>query len=342
MFANQTQDEAYSNSVYFHKDNGGSTIFSYGRHFPMAHILKNGLLVVNCERYSPTTSEHQSILHNASSNLTKVIVKQMVYQSLFDNISKSKKELKAFRNNTADVGEKVIEQTEKRLKSAKLELKRVHRTNIEYYLEMIRTFIAKQQRARIINYVDDIYSYINRLRRYTTIFNCESLVPEKIRGLSLNSDLNTVLEAFGVNAKEIIEKFIEKVDKQRQASEQARKKKEVKNLEIINKWKAGDFVYCLAYTGFSYLRTHGGEVQTSQGIRLSTEQAKKVYLFVSKIWEQNKTWVTSGKGFEIKTLDRPWKLHSVTHELVTAGCHRIKRQEIEEFALKMGWSKQTK
>ena len=42
----------------------GQTIYSYGYHFPMARKLDNGTIAVNVDRYSPTTSKHQSALRD--------------------------------------------------------------------------------------------------------------------------------------------------------------------------------------------------------------------------------------------------------------------------------------
>ena len=43
-------------NVFFH----GDTIYSYGRHFPMAHKLTGGGILLNSDRYSTTTARHQS------------------------------------------------------------------------------------------------------------------------------------------------------------------------------------------------------------------------------------------------------------------------------------------
>lgn len=40
----------------------GQTIYSYGPHFPMARKLDDGTIAVNTDRWSVTTSKHQSAL----------------------------------------------------------------------------------------------------------------------------------------------------------------------------------------------------------------------------------------------------------------------------------------
>ena len=43
-------------NVFFY----GDTIYSYGRHFPLAHKLAGGGILLNSDRYSTTTARHQS------------------------------------------------------------------------------------------------------------------------------------------------------------------------------------------------------------------------------------------------------------------------------------------
>lgn len=40
----------------------GDTIYSYGRHFPLARRNADGTFWVNPEKYSVTTSKHQSLV----------------------------------------------------------------------------------------------------------------------------------------------------------------------------------------------------------------------------------------------------------------------------------------
>jgi hypothetical protein len=40
----------------------GNTIWSYGKHFPMASKIQDGAIAVSIERYSMTTSHHQGTL----------------------------------------------------------------------------------------------------------------------------------------------------------------------------------------------------------------------------------------------------------------------------------------
>jgi hypothetical protein len=58
---NQDKTKAHGFNVYFE----GKTIYSYGSHFPMATILDNGIILVNSDSYSVSTSKHQSYVRYA-------------------------------------------------------------------------------------------------------------------------------------------------------------------------------------------------------------------------------------------------------------------------------------
>lgn len=59
-YFDQTHDEGYgqgvnNSNVFFE----GTTLYSYGKHFPMA-VLHEGFYFINADSYSPTTGKHQS------------------------------------------------------------------------------------------------------------------------------------------------------------------------------------------------------------------------------------------------------------------------------------------
>lgn len=78
LWAHQSQSEARNSngSVFF----DGDTIFSYGRHFPMARHV-NGVVLQTTKRYSVTTSKHQSYVAQACSHLTCFYVLNVMAQN---------------------------------------------------------------------------------------------------------------------------------------------------------------------------------------------------------------------------------------------------------------------
>lgn len=60
-FARQSPARGKSSSMYY----DGNVAYSYGEHFPLAIIAEPGKVTVNTDKYSSTTSRHQSMLRAA-------------------------------------------------------------------------------------------------------------------------------------------------------------------------------------------------------------------------------------------------------------------------------------
>jgi len=74
VWAQQTQNEGRNSgrSIFF----DGPSIYSYGRHFEMARFVGD-VVLVNCRRYSVTTSKHQSWVRQAITQYTSFDVPSM-------------------------------------------------------------------------------------------------------------------------------------------------------------------------------------------------------------------------------------------------------------------------
>lgn len=70
----QSQDEGRSHGHRMHFT--GPVIYSYGSHFPMARIVANDCVLVNCDTASVTTSRHQGEVHHA--------IRQRMFKHRFD------------------------------------------------------------------------------------------------------------------------------------------------------------------------------------------------------------------------------------------------------------------
>lgn len=64
-------------NVYY----SGPTLYSYGSHFPMAHILAPGVVWLNGDRYSVSTSRHQAETRGACTHATTIIVPNSALQA---------------------------------------------------------------------------------------------------------------------------------------------------------------------------------------------------------------------------------------------------------------------
>lgn len=60
-YARQTKPRARASALYFE----GPIAFSYGEHFPLAIITGPKAAAVNADKYSSTTSRHQSMIRRA-------------------------------------------------------------------------------------------------------------------------------------------------------------------------------------------------------------------------------------------------------------------------------------
>ena len=73
LWAHQTQDEARTSAGTFFFD--GKTIYSYGRHFPIAMHTENGVVLFTTRGYSNSTAKHIGRVRSACSHLTKIYCK---------------------------------------------------------------------------------------------------------------------------------------------------------------------------------------------------------------------------------------------------------------------------
>lgn len=78
LWAHQTQSDARNaaGNVFFE----GPTLYSYGRHFPMARIHKSRkgtLVLLNSGRYSATTGKHQGWVSGAARHLSQIHVPEV-------------------------------------------------------------------------------------------------------------------------------------------------------------------------------------------------------------------------------------------------------------------------
>src|SRR5262245_39723763 len=65
----QTQDYARSKSIFFERD----TIYSYGKHFPIARWWKYQTVLFTTQDYSVTTAKHKSLVRRKiHGNIIKV------------------------------------------------------------------------------------------------------------------------------------------------------------------------------------------------------------------------------------------------------------------------------
>jgi hypothetical protein len=144
---------------------------------------------------------------------------------------------------------------------------------------------------------------------------------------------------FGLHRKvddKAIERLSKRIAEEKKHQAKLEKERQVKlekeNAETIEKWLRGENVYFPYRVERVYLRRIGDEMETSLGVRVPIQDAKRAYQFVTKHKED--AWRRNGQQFSIGN----YELDSVNQNGVIAGCHRVTWDEIERFAKLQGWN----
>jgi hypothetical protein len=134
----------------------------------------------------------------------------------------------------------------------------------------------------------------------------------------------------------VIERLQDRIarEKRRQAklAKECQAKLEKENAATIGKWLKGENVYFPWNIERVYLRRIGEEMETSRGVRVPIQDAKRAYQFVCK--HKDDAWRRNGQQFSIGN----YQLDSVNNAGVIAGCHRVTWDEIDRFAKLQGWN----
>ena len=191
-----------------------------------------------------------------------------------------------------------------------------HPNNVRYLIEKARDHFDKAKRAR--KYADwEIRSgreTVQTTRDYITKFQVP--VPDSHMELwqalhtdtYLNSEVQSALLA-KARAAQVAE---------REATKQARLKREAEEAAQLAKWVAGE----LSYGRFSAmrLRVKEGEVQTTHGARVPIIEARKLYRALK-----------AGMNIEGQQVGY-YRVTRVTESELVIGCHNIPLSEVERIA----------
>jgi hypothetical protein len=102
--------------------------------------------------------------------------------------------------------------------------------------------------------------------------------------------------------------------------------------ENIAKWRAGESVGVWGVP--CMLRERNGECETSQGVKVPMDHAKRAYKAVKRCKETGETFHANGRSIPVGV----YKIDSISADgTLRAGCHTITFEEIENFAKGRGW-----
>lgn len=164
VWASQDQETGRNsnNTVYF----DGRTIYSYGGHFPMAHIWDkdSNVVFVNTASYSNTTSKHQCWVRGAIQHKRKIFVPECAING------------KGYDHN--------------------------HKVNLQYFLGQIELNVRKHKNARKYSYLSEIGGYLSSLNEYVEMFRIKRLLT-KVEKELLTKKAEDLFETKFIQAREV-------------------------------------------------------------------------------------------------------------------------------------------
>lgn len=295
-WANQTKESAKNSNFYFE----GDTIYSFGRHFPIAkHVTVKGVkkVLFTKKTYSVTTASHIAMVRSAASHLDKIYCYEI---SSYD-----------FKNDSY-----------------------VHEENFKAWERDIKENIKLLERARKPEkYIHEISILVNEVNQYVDFFGLKLTKAQKL--------------IFTVNELGDYKNLLEKERKAKEARERAIIKTGSKlYTESLNQWhnyneteyrkgltsKQKDLLKAymsLQDNNTTLLRTDGVNVETSKGVNMPVNVAKRYFNWFTGI---------SAKGCvdcNYKMLDYPVTRADVNGLVV--GCHNISIEEINNLKSKLNW-----
>ena len=120
----------------------------------------------------------------------------------------------------------------------------------------------------------------------------------------------------------------------------AQKQVEEREKEALAEWLRGEHndTYRLMNSPVM-LRLNDGHVETTKGVSIPVLAAEFTYRFIMRYRLQG--WKSNGHKHTVNTVSGEFQLDSINEFGIVAGCHRISWDEINRFAMLMGWTNET-
>lgn len=295
IWARQTQQNGRSGSMFFE----GTKIYSYGRHFCMANIIKPGIVLFTDRTYSVSTAKHLSQTHGAVSHMEFITVPHPENENLFDNLNAWVNRIKSQIED--------IENPRKRpqtKEAAKGELSNLVR-NIERFFEVTGQSANKKSKYE---------SEENTRKEFLLYFD----VAKNLQALP-----------------ELKAKLERKAKAEKKAQEKRDAERRAERLKDLLQWRAGSKrnIYGGRFDGEPvYLRATRNsinlpdEIQTSRGASVSYNAGKLLFQAIQA-------------GRDVKGYDIDGYTVISVNGTLKIGCHEIDMKEVNRFAKAQGWTK---
>jgi hypothetical protein len=198
-----------------------------------------------------------------------------------------------------------------------------HSDNVERAIRYLTADALKARRSRIANREHNtsyVLEKVDKLQRFIARFKVR--VPQSVKtewallksGLIIGSDGWKKYEA-----KQAAFRAEEKALREAQ-----QKAKEAEKAKEIEKWKAGENVYCPSGIGRVFLRVNGEDIETSHGARIPVSVAKRLWHRINT----NEPLAGMSLGhYTVSTFDG---------NTLKVGCHTIELSEIKRIAIQLG------
>lgn len=365
LWAHQLQDEAHYGSNFYFR---GDTIYSYGAHFPMGKVIKYKgckAFVLNSDHYSPTTSNHQSIVEQSipanaivfhvSNCVSPIVINNELYRydaamafianklnGIFVNLEKQR------RARTCDYRWNVISSISEIVqwirfweldKSNKWRTCKLPEASQPKHYPSVFQLWKESNFDKIKDYCntnDDetsvnigIFLLLNELGYLMNVPHNEGLIDiliEKFYGEKCTNGINACIKKAKIRYKRRLN-----MKKKAELANQSKKLEEWRNGE--SEYWYGGAEFCKLYGWNTALRIEGNHIQTSKGISLSFDEGKRLWVIV-KALEQGKMFQ---HDLATDTNNHKWELNNYTNHVLTAGCHSIPFSECQRIADIMHW-----
>ena len=314
VWAYQQQSDAKCRNAYFE----GDTIYSYGRHFPIARIYNkdgNKTVFFTTRTYGSTTSKHVNDVYMACRHMNILYMHNVVSYARFG------------------------------------ELDYDHKINIGDFLGNISEFLRKVEKGRTSKstYLRDARHYTRQLEAYLRFFRLEEVVGTEVKEKiadALSDKWNIhILEFEEKEAKRLADP---KVQEKREKAQKARDAKiQEEDEEQLTKWRNFQTYSATisrkwssrrgyGYSSLSYLRYNANKerIETSQHVEVPVEIAHLFYRHIQVMLR--KGGCNSAQCCDYKLLNT-YTVTEITQDRIVVGCHRIPMSEVELIAKQLKW-----
>jgi hypothetical protein len=302
VWAHQQKNSMSRNNVFF----SGTTIYSYGHHFPIAMLLDGGYVLFTNRRYSNTTARHIRYVRDAVSH-KNLIFCWHVPDDVYGNVTQDDhdKNIKAWTSDVKDKLDEIVKAKQQRTKDRLMGELNPIQAEAKVYIEHFNVKLTAAQKKQL--FTVDIAGYTEGVRK------AEAAAKRKQAALvKKGKELHPVwLEAWR-NFKE--SDFWETAD--------ASIRKAIGSVEFEG--RDGNW---------TRLRTIDGVVYSSKNIKLPVDVA---YRYYRKYLAVVKAGGCAADNCNYKMLE--FSVTEMTAEHLVVGCHDIARSEIDYIAGVLGWA----